>query len=120
MLTYTSGTIGLAAASLTAYRYCRKHRIACQCIDDVHTIEDIVHWLHALADETPTTDGMSEAIVEHVCLHGINESTVKRISRLHVQYGADDGAAGYAINVMWSAILHAIASTTRSVIIVDE
>ena len=87
-------------------------------IEKIRTIDQVVRLLQTLAYRSPTED-----VVSHICeaieMHGIAEAAVDRLSRLHRHHGNELGARGYAINLLWSTVLEAIASH-NSILIVDD
>lgn len=75
--------------------------------DRVRTIQDLVILLQNLARRRPT-----EAVVDEIRVrlveYGITEDALVKLSRLHREYGDDLGVHGYAINMVWSTVVHAL------------
>ena len=87
-------------------------------IENLCTIEDVVEFVQTRASRNPEVDDLV-ACIKHDCLMtGLTSSTIERISRLHIAYGHDDGLHGYAINVVWTTVLHVIIS--RDVILLFD
>ncbi len=70
-------------------------------------IQDIIRVLRSLARHLETErvmDALSACFLEH----GVEEAFIIRMSRMHRQFGRDDGICGYAICTVWSVLLSAI------------
>ena len=106
---------GTGMVGLTTYMT-RDRMTPCEfSIDDIFTIEDVIFCLHSIAQVDTSCDDLSSQIVQCVQEFGIREDSLARLSRMHIEYGADVGSYGYAINVMWSAIVYAIADPSGKV-----
>ena len=84
-------------------------------LDHIHTIDDAIHLLQKIASRKPTEDVVEE-LEKRLIDNGITEEALLRLSKLHRQYANDDGIHGYAINQIWSMVLHTVQ--TKNVIIV--
>lgn len=89
-------------------------------IDDIESIRSTnqaIRLLQRMCQRAPTED-VAARLTDVIKLHGISERAVQRLSRLHRLHGADLGSKGYAITLVWSSALQAIAE--NAVIVVDD
>ena len=121
----SSVTVGLVAGGTAAAVMYRRHQdtlplsllATSQRLHGVHTASDAVRLLQHMARRAPTEDVAMQLCdaLEH---YGVDESLLVRLSNLHRIHGADNGARGYAINMIWGVMLNSIGRD-RVVIYVD-
>ena len=101
-------TVGCVAVH---FAYSKKSQSATNSISQelskIETVGGLIQLLQRLGRRSPTED-LVQMIVDSVKSDGISESTLLSLSLLHKQYGNDLGVNGYAINMLWSSITHAI------------
>lgn len=105
----TAGAGGLYVVH-AAYQYdeARRTDTALRGIfDQVRTIQDVVGLLQRLARRRPT-EAVVEEIRTRLLEYGITEEALVLLSRLHREHGDDHGVRGYAINLVWSTVVHAL------------
>jgi hypothetical protein len=114
----TTATAGLVAGGLTVAVMCRRRqeaplltpRALRKRLHRVHSATDAVHLLQRMASRAPTED-VAMHLADAIAHDGVDEVLVVRLSELHRLHGADMGATGYAINMIWGVILEGIASS---------
>lgn len=73
-------------------------------IENIKDIESVVKLLTKIAG-SDETDTIVMKIVHVLECYLLSEDTLIRISKLHKEYGHDNGINGYAINLLWSCIV---------------
>ena len=86
-------------------------------IEDMRTADQAIRLLQRMCQRAPTED-VPARLTDVIRLHGISERALKRLSGLHRSHGADLGGRGYAITLVWTSTLQAIAED--AVIVVDD
>lgn len=76
-------------------------------LEDARTVESLVAMLRSIAHQSPTDDLVAR-VVHAVRLTGISEGALERLSEMHREHGHSHAVEGYAINLVWSSITHAI------------
>ena len=77
-------------------------------LEGVCTIRQAVKMLQRLARHDGT-EAMAARIADAVYAHGLHAAAVARLSALHRRYGRELGIRGYAITVLWSCVVGAMA-----------
>ena len=101
-----TASTGICCAAYYYYRTRKPTNLLIQKIENIKKIQDAVRLLQNIARRAPTED-IAALLTNTVITHGIRENAAIRISRLHTQYGGDQGTNGYAINMLWSCIVMA-------------
>ena len=112
LLSQLFGSVGIFFTSFYVYYYYYTVETSIfNPIESMKTIEDVVQHLQKIARKRPTDD-ILDLIIESLDNAPISEDAVSRISQLHRKYGRDLGRDGFAINLVWSAIVHTQSNTT--------
>lgn len=85
-------------------------------LENIRTADHAIRLLQRLCQKAPTED-VASRVSDIVKAHGVSETCVQCLSRLHRRHGADLGPRGYAITLVWTSTLQAIAED--AVIVVD-
>ena len=118
MSTYVACGMGLVVASVATYYQRARDRRAHESLDAIRSLEGLIAWVRTQTAHHASSDELTMRVVRTIREEGIRETTLVALSRLHTRYGRDDGHAGFVVNVVWSAVLHAVAAE-GGVIIVD-
>ena len=102
----TAGVAIVASSTFIATRVLSPTKLSAR-LDHVTSIESLVQLLKAHAVKRSTEDVVSDIVVA-IEEEGLSERALMHLSSMHKQYGRDMGARGYAINLVWSSITHAI------------
>ena len=96
------GSIGAIISYMTYREYTEKNTT--NKIEHIKDIQNVVMYIQNIARKKPTDD-ILDNLVNDLLKNPITENCLIRISALHKQYGNNLGREGYAINVLWSAIV---------------
>lgn len=96
------GSIGVIISYMTYIEYTEKNTM--NKIEHIKNIKNVVMYIQNIARKKPTDD-ILEYLINDLLKNPLTDNCLIRISALHKQYGEDLGREGYAINVLWSAIL---------------
>ena len=110
MWTYVIAIFVMATSA--GYYYTLKQDDGCTTLSEkleYARINAIVDILDHMA-ERRSTDEIMSAILQELEESGISEKAVLNLSTLHKKFGSDNGTHGYAINLIWSTVIHSLNS----------
>lgn len=81
----------------------------CSSLHRARSVADLVRLLQRMARRAPTED-LATRLAAAFEEDGVDEALVVRLSQFHRDYGADNGAKGYAVNMVWAILLQGIAN----------
>lgn len=99
--------LGTVAAAVVGARCIRRRDAPIDDLEAVRTIEQLTRWVARYAKRTPT-DQLIENLRALVRKRGIREKALVHLSELHRQWGGDLGRNGYAVTIVWTAILSSV------------
>lgn len=110
-----SGVVAGGVALAVAYRRRSDPPLsACALSCDLQrarSASDVVRLLQRLARRA-TTEDIAVQLAGALEQDGIDEAVLVRLSRLHRLHGEDNGATGYALNMVWGIVLQGVADGT--------